>query len=103
VGNVLIEATSPDFLRRAGKPEVMPNADANMVNIGPFAARLGILRLFRFVPVDDDLPERQREELIAFYSSKRDSRGTLSAILDVVDSVRSNKRMNQEMTIGPRR
>jgi pimeloyl-ACP methyl ester carboxylesterase len=70
-GNVLIEATSPDFLRRTGKPEVMPNADPRMVNMGPVAARLGILRSLQFAPVADTLPEKQREGLRAYYSTAK--------------------------------
>jgi pimeloyl-ACP methyl ester carboxylesterase len=71
VGSILIEATSPDFLRRTGKPEVMPNADSRMINMGPVAARLGILRLFQFTPVDNGLPGKQRMELRAYYSTDR--------------------------------
>ena len=70
-GNVLIEATSPDFLRRFGKPEIMPNSDRKMIDAGPLAARVGILRLFQFVPLDPKLPETQRAELRAFYSSNK--------------------------------
>jgi pimeloyl-ACP methyl ester carboxylesterase len=70
-GNVLIEATSPDFLRRTGRPEVMPNADPRMIKMGPVAARLGILRLFQFAPVDNSLPDKQRAELRAYYSTSK--------------------------------
>jgi pimeloyl-ACP methyl ester carboxylesterase len=78
-GMVLIEATPPDFLQRAGKPEVMPNADEMMINAGPYAARLGILRLVRFVELDSNLPARQRAELSAFYSSNKFADSALSS------------------------
>jgi pimeloyl-ACP methyl ester carboxylesterase len=82
VANVLIEATSPDFLRRAGKPEVMPNVDPRMVHAGPYAARLGILRLFQFVEPDHNLPDQQRAELKAFYSSNKFADIALSSFRD---------------------
>jgi pimeloyl-ACP methyl ester carboxylesterase len=78
-GMVLIEATPPDFLRRAGRPEVMPNADETMINAGPYAARLGILRLVRFVELDSNLPAQQRAELSAFYSSNKFADSALSS------------------------
>jgi pimeloyl-ACP methyl ester carboxylesterase len=70
-GMVLIEATPPDFLRRAGKPETMPNADERMMRAGPYAARLGITRVIQFVELDTNLPDRQRAELKSFYSSNK--------------------------------
>jgi len=78
-GMVLIEATPPDFLRRAGRPEVMPNADETMIKAGPYAARLGVLRLLRFVELDSNLPARQRAELNAFYSSNKFADSALSS------------------------
>jgi pimeloyl-ACP methyl ester carboxylesterase len=78
-GMVLIEATPPDFLLRAGRPEVMPNADETMIKAGPYAARLGILRLVRFVELDNNLPARQRAELSAFYSSNKFADSALSS------------------------
>lgn len=78
-GMVLIEATPPDFLVRAGKPEVMPNTDPGMMKAGPYAARLGILRLFRFVELDSNLPDQQRAELGAFYSSNKFADSALSS------------------------
>jgi len=77
-GMVLIEATHPDFPARLGLPNVMPNADEGMLNAGPYAARLGLLRLMHMFPPDMDLPERQRNELSAYYASNNFADRTLS-------------------------
>jgi pimeloyl-ACP methyl ester carboxylesterase len=69
VGMVLVEATNPDFLKVQGKPDVLPGADPGMLDAGPTASRFGLLRLVKFVSPPPDLPERQRDELAAYYSS----------------------------------
>ncbi len=70
-GLVLIEATNPDFLKVQGKPDVMPGADPGMMNLGPWASRVGLLRLARFFRASPDLPERQRLETDAYYATTR--------------------------------
>lgn len=70
-GMVLIEATHPNVLRAQGKPDVMPGADATMMNLGPWVSRLGLLRAVHFISADPDLPERQRAELDAYYASTK--------------------------------
>lgn len=78
-GMVLIEATHPDFPARLGLPNVMPNADEGMLNAGPYAARLGLLRLMHMFPPDADLPAQQQAELGAYYASNNFADRTLSA------------------------
>ena len=78
-GMVLLEATPPDFLSRAGKPDVLPNADATQMKMGPYAARLRMLRLFHFVEIDGNLPERQWAEVSAYYSSNKFADAALSS------------------------
>lgn len=78
-GVVLIEATHPDFPARLGLPNVMPNADEGMLKAGPYAARLGLLRLMHMFPPDTDLPARQQGELAACYASNKFADRVLSA------------------------
>jgi hypothetical protein len=68
---VLIEATNPDFLKVEGKPDVMPGADPGMIQMGPWVARLGLLRLMRLFQVTGDLPEQQQAEINAYYLSNK--------------------------------
>ena len=56
MGVVLVEGLHPDFRSRLHQPESMPNADEGMFSAAPIAARIGLLRLLTFLPVDPDLP-----------------------------------------------
>lgn len=78
VGVVLVEATHPDFPARLGLPNRMPNADERMLRMGPFAARLGLLRLMGMFAPDPDLPEQQQLEMAAYYCSNNFADRTLS-------------------------
>jgi pimeloyl-ACP methyl ester carboxylesterase len=68
-GMVLIEATNPGFLKVQGKPDVMPNANPGMMEMGPWASRVGLLRLAPFFRANPVLPEQQRLETDAYYST----------------------------------
>jgi pimeloyl-ACP methyl ester carboxylesterase len=70
-GMVLIEATNPDFLKVQGKPDVMPGADPGMMDLGPWAGRVGLLRLAPFFHANSVLPEQQRRETDAFYATTK--------------------------------
>jgi pimeloyl-ACP methyl ester carboxylesterase len=70
-GMVLIEGTHPDFLARQGQPDVLPNADGQMMAAGPVVARFGLLRVLTFAPADPDLPPQQQAELRAYYASAK--------------------------------
>jgi pimeloyl-ACP methyl ester carboxylesterase len=71
-GMVLVEGTNPDSWVRRGQPEGV-GADRNMLAMTPFLSRLGFFRLglIRFFSSDPDLPERQREELQAFFDTAK--------------------------------
>lgn len=68
VGLVQVDASHPDAWVRRGQREGA-SADPGMLQIGPMAARFGLLRLMGFSPVDHDLPERQQEEMRAFFAT----------------------------------
>jgi pimeloyl-ACP methyl ester carboxylesterase len=70
-GVVLVEGSHPDFRLRLHEPDVMPNVDKGMLSAASTAARFGLLRVMTFLPVDPDLPERQRAELAAYYASNK--------------------------------
>ena len=70
-GLVLVEATNPDFLKVQGKPDLMPNADPGMMDLGPWASRTGLLRLFPLFRANAVLPEQQRSETNAYFASNR--------------------------------
>jgi hypothetical protein len=69
-GMVLIEATNPDSWKRLGKPEGV-GADRIQLALAQILARFGVFRLglISSFPNDPDLPERQRQELQAFYNT----------------------------------
>jgi pimeloyl-ACP methyl ester carboxylesterase len=70
-GMVLIEATNPDFLKVQGKPDMMPGADPGMIDIGPWASRVGLLRLAQMFRASPVLPEQQRGETDAYYATTK--------------------------------
>lgn len=70
-GMALIEATDPNLFQVQGKPDAMPGAEPLMMEIAPFYARFGLVRLASMFTGDPDLPAKQQAETSAFYKTTK--------------------------------
>lgn len=78
VGIVLVDASHPDEWEKLGLAEGT-GGDKNMLAMGPVVSRFGLTRLIDFVGFDlADLPNRQQEELRAFYATTKFTQNSLA-------------------------
>ncbi len=77
IGMVQIDASHPDAWRRLGLREAS-SADPSILKMGPTASRFGLLRLMGFPPIDTDLPERQQQEMRAFFVTTKFAESALA-------------------------
>jgi pimeloyl-ACP methyl ester carboxylesterase len=77
IGMVQLDASHPDAWRRLGLREGAA-ADPTLLAMGPTASRFGLLRLIAFTPIDTDLPERQQQEMRAFFATTQFAESALA-------------------------
>ena len=73
VGMVLIDASHPDQWTRTSDGPAIQRSNQLSAAVGPWMARLGVLRLSTYIKIDADLPTQRQGELRASMNGTRTS------------------------------